>query len=423
MEHEKKDIEEILEFCVNLSRNMIISGANLERVHLANEFICKSYGLKDVSIYLLSTHISLSAYDSEGDYASRQASIPAAGINLERLRSLNQLSFKVAEITPAPKVLAQMLSRAMQVREYSDWVVLLARILAMSCLCFMFGGGFNDLIAVASVTALIHFLMAAFEHSGLDRLVINALTMWFATSAAIFFVYTGVANNLAAVLITVSMIVIPGIPLVNAMRNLICGREINGILQMLKIFIETMALAMGIYVALIVLGGFALIQAPDSVLLEPYIIVLLSYIASVGFGTVFQIPVKDLWLAGLGGALTRISLLLLTPVVSNRLLFMTISALIAALYADFWAVKRKQPSTYFVYPSIIPLIPGDLFFYAISGLYAGNYNVVETNGINCLLSLSGLSIGFVLSSAVSHHIRRNVYRAKNFNLSLNKGEN
>ena len=313
-----------------------------------------------------------------------------------------------------------MLSRAMQVKEYSDWIVLLARILSMSCLCFMFGGSFNDLIAVASVTALIHFLMAAFEHSGLDRLVTNALIMWIATSAAIFFVYTGVANNLAAILITVSMIVIPGIPLVNAMRNLLCGREINGILQMLKIFIETMALAMGIYVSLVISGGFALINAPDSVSLEPYIFVLLSYVASVGFGTVFQIPVKDLWLAGLGGALTRISLLLLTPVVPNRLLFMTISALVAALYADFWAVKRKQPSTYFVYPSIIPLIPGDLFFYAISGLYAGNYNVVETNGINCLLSLSGLSIGFVLSSAVSHHIRRNVYRAKNFNLSLNK---
>ena len=422
MEHEKKYIEEILEFCVSLSRNMVISGANLERVHLANEFICKSYCLKDVSVYLLSTHISLSAYDSEGNYASRQASIPAAGINLERLRSLNQLSYKIAEITPNPKVLNQMLSRAMQVRDYSDWIVLIARIVSMSCLSFMFGGSFNDLIAVAVVTALIHFLMTAFEHSGLDRLVINALTMWIATSAAIFFVYTGVGSNLAAILITVSMIVIPGIPLVNAMRNLLCGHEINGILQMLKIFIETMALAMGIFVAMVISGGFAMIKTGEAVSLDPSLLVVLSFIASIGFGAVFKIPPKDLWLAGLGGALTRISLVLLTPVVPNRLLFMTISALVAALYADFWAVKRKQPSTYFVYPSIIPLIPGDLFFYAIAGLYAGNHNIVETNGINCLLSLSGLSIGFVLSSAVSHHIRKNVYKAKNFNLSLSEGE-
>ena len=74
--------------------------------------------------------------------------------------------------------------------------------------------------------------------------------------------------------------------------------------------------------------------------------------------------------------------------------------------AEFLAVKRRQPSTYFVYPSIIPLIPGDLFFYAISGIYLGARSWVEINGINCLISLAGLSIGFVLSSAVSIHVRR-----------------
>lgn len=404
-------VDEILEFCVNLSRQMIISGANLERVHLAVEVICKAYGLKDISIFFLSNYISLGAYDSEGNYSSRQVSIPPAGIHLERLKSLNQLSYKVAEITPNPKVLMQMLERAVQVREYNSFLVLIGRICAMSCLSFMFGGSTREIFPIAAVVTLLHFLMPILENSGLDRIVSNALTMCIAACAALMFIYSGFSNNLAVILITISMLVIPGIPLVNAMRNLLCGREINGILQMLKIFIETMALGMGLYVAIAMFGGEALKNAENTIpMSDPIYLVILSYIASIGFGMVFMIPPKDLWLAGLGGALARLALVSLTPITSNRLLFVTLSAMAAALYAEFLAVTRKQPSTYFVYPSIIPLIPGDLFFFALAGLYLGDKAGVETNGINCLLSLAGLSIGFVLSSTVAHHIRRSHYR-------------
>ncbi|MBQ7543951.1 MAG: threonine/serine exporter family protein [Synergistaceae bacterium] len=406
------NIDYIISFCVNLARQMIVSGANLERVHLAVEVICKSYGLRDVSIFFLSNYISLGAYDPEGNYSYRQASIPPAGIHLDRLRKLNQLSYKIAEITPQPKLLDKMLHRAMDTKSYSNLVVLLGRIVAMSCLCFMFGGTVNELFPVAAVTALIHFLMPVLENSGLDRIVSNALTMYISASAALMFVYSGFSSNLPVIMITVSMIVIPGIPLVNAMRNLLCGRENNGILQMLKIFIETMALGMGMYVAIAMFGHNAIQNAEHVVAMtDPVILVVLSYIASVGFGIVFMIPPKDLWLAGLGGALARLALVSLTPVTDNRLLFVTLSAMAAALYAEFLAVTRKQPSTYFVYPSIIPLIPGDLFFFAMVGLYLGDRASVESYGVNCLLSLAGLSIGFVLSSTVAHHVRRSYYRS------------
>ena len=177
-ENKNIHVSEIVSFCVNLSRQMIIAGANLERVHLAINIICRAYNLHDVSIFLLSTHISLSAVDEYGNYASRQASIPPAGINLERLKSLNQLSYKVAEITPVAKVLNQMLDRACNVQSYGDILSLGGKVLAMSCLCFMFGGSFLDLIPVAGVTALIHYMMIIFEKTGLDRIVINILTMY-----------------------------------------------------------------------------------------------------------------------------------------------------------------------------------------------------------------------------------------------------
>ena len=399
-----RDIDDILTFCVNLCRNMILSGSSLERTSLAAEIICHSYSLSEVSIFLLSTQMSIAARDSEGNYSSRQISIPPAAIHLERLRSLNRLSYKVAEITPNPKTLDQMLERSMNVPCYSECVIIGGKICAMVCLGFMFGATFLDILPIVAITVLIHFLMSCLEHTGLDHILTNSLTMWVASSCAVMLIYGGFGVNFAVTMTTVSMLVIPGIPLVNAMRNLLCGREINGILQMLKITVDTGALAAGIYAAFMMFGGVVLNDAAHG-LSNPFMLVALSFLASVGFGIVFSIPPKDLWLAGLGGALSRISLIVLPTMIESRLLYMTLSASVAALYAEFFAVKRRQPSTYFIYPSIIPLIPGDLFFYAISGLYLGNRSWTEINGVNCLISLLGLSAGFVFASAAAHHIR------------------
>ncbi|MBR1657976.1 MAG: threonine/serine exporter family protein [Synergistaceae bacterium] len=404
-----RDIDYILTFCVNLSRNMIISGASLERVSLAAEFICRAYGLSDVSVFLLSTHMSISALDSEGNYSSRQISIPSSGIHLERLKRLNQLSYKVAEITPNPKTLAQMLERAMNVNDYPECVIISGKVCAMLCLGFIFGATLWDIIPIACITVLIHFLMMWLERTGLDRILVNSLTMWAASSCAVMFIYSGFNANFPVTMITLTMLVLPGIPLVNAMRNLLCGREINGILQMLKISIETMAMAAGIYAAFMMFGGDGMISGSLVPLSNSGLLVVLSFMASVGFGIVFRIPVNDLWLAGLGGALSRMAVIILPSFTDSRLAYMTLSASVAALYAEFLAVKRRQPSTYFVYPSIIPLIPGDLFFYAISGLYMNRLDWARINGTDCLISLSGLSIGFVLASAVSHHVRRKRY--------------
>ena len=126
---------------------------------------------------------------------------------------------------------------------------------------------------------------------GLDRVVTNAATMWLATVAAILVMQTGISTNAPVILITISMLVIPGIPLVNAVRNLLCGNEMNGILQLAKVLIETLALAMGIYLALWMFGlKEGMSHAVVTTLSDPILLVIISFIASASFGVVFRVP-------------------------------------------------------------------------------------------------------------------------------------
>lgn len=138
--YQPRSFEMVLDFCVELSRRMIMSGANVERVNLAVDRVCSTYELDNVSIFLLPTYVSVSARDRSGYSAVRQASIPAGGINLTRLMSLNRLSYRVKEQHPSPDRLGSLLEKASDTKDYPDPVVLLGQICAMSCLCLLFGG-------------------------------------------------------------------------------------------------------------------------------------------------------------------------------------------------------------------------------------------------------------------------------------------
>ncbi len=139
---------------------------------------------------------------------------------------------------------------------------------------------------------------------------------------------------------------------------------------------------------------------------DQILLVLVSFLASVGFGTVFRIHGKDLLLAGLGGALTRIVLILLLTFIDTRVVYMIIAAFFASSYGEFWATKKRYPSTYFIYPAIVPLIPGDLFYYTIIGMIKADNEAVMQNGLNCFVALIGMGVGFVLSAWFANTVRK-----------------
>ena len=145
-------------------------------------------------------------------------------------------------------------------------------------------------------------------------------------------------------------------------------------------------------------------------MIDNVILVILSFFASLGFAIVFRIERKFLLYAGLGGGLTRIVYLILMQLTDNRAIYMMFAAMFAAAYAEFLAPKMKTPSTVFLYPSIIPLIPGDLLYNTIVGLVLHDSAAFKSNGISCAIALIWMSIGFVLISTMNYYWRRHELR-------------
>lgn len=135
-------------------------------------------------------------------------------------------------------------------------------------------------------------------------------------------------------------------------------------------------------------------------------LVFLSFLASLGFGIVFQIRKSDLIYAGLGGVVTRIAYIILMLFIPYRIVYAACAAFVAAVYAELLAYRKKMPATLFLYPAIIPLIPGDLLYYTMGGIVLSRVEMFESYAAECILALIGISIGFVISSSTSHYIRK-----------------
>ncbi len=96
----------------------------------------------------------------------------------------------------------------------------------------------------------------------------------------------------------------------------------------------------------------------------------------------------------------------LSSFLDNRFVIILISALAASLYGEFMSRKLQVPTAYFIYPSIIPLIPGDMFHYMIASLVTGNIRLAEVQAFDCILSLVALSLGTIIGTTTLQSIRR-----------------
>lgn len=142
-------------------------------------------------------------------------------------------------------------------------------------------------------------------------------------------------------------------------------------------------------------------------------LVVFSFASSVGFGITYHVKKEHLLWAGLGGALTRCCYLILVEFIDERFVYSLLAAMVTSIYAEILAMQFKTPSTVFLYPSILPLLPGSLLYNTAVNFLISNREAMWENAANCALTLLGISIGFVITSTFTYY-RRVFYLGKGF---------
>ena len=249
------EIAQILDFSLSFADALLQSGASLERVNDSIRRICYSYEVEDLSLYSMSTVMFISARDRDGTVINRQRNMHGSDIQLTRLVRLNDLSRRICGDHPDADDLQELLAEAVTVPEYPMPLVMAGQLTALACLARIFGGNVKDVLVMLVITAVMFLMGIYVKKPWLNAIVYNAVTAGVAGILSYLAVWLHLADHVYVLMITSSMMLIPGVPLVNATSNLFCGNEMNGLMELLKVVVETLAIVGGLVAAGYLMGG------------------------------------------------------------------------------------------------------------------------------------------------------------------------
>lgn len=131
-----------------------------------------------------------------------------------------------------------------------------------------------------------------------------------------------------------------------------------------------------------------------------------AFIAVVGFAGYFNIKLKTTLIAtALSGGLSY-SIFTIFKYFDYNIVGTFIAALLVGIMGEILSVKLKTPSTVFITPGIIPLVPGAGMYYTMLHFVNEDFTQMLNIGANTLFSAGSIAMGILVGSIFSKSLRR-----------------
>lgn len=125
-----------------------------------------------------------------------------------------------------------------------------------------------------------------------------------------------------------------------------------------------------------------------------------AFMATLGFGIVFNLKGKHLIFAALGGSLTWFFYIMCTDLSFSIIASLFAASIFGGIYSEVLARILKTPVTVFVICAIIPLVPGSGMYYTMLESIRGNVYGSLSSFLNTLSSAGAIAIGILLVSSI-----------------------
>lgn len=136
-------------------------------------------------------------------------------------------------------------------------------------------------------------------------------------------------------------------------------------------------------------------------MIQKYIIqIIAAGLGAGGYSILFNIRRDKLLYASAGGSFAWIIYILASQTTTNAFITNMLAAAFATLYSEILARIKKAPTTVFLIPSIMPMIPGGGLFYTMSAVINNNSELFEKYFVTTIETALGISIGIMFMSLI-----------------------
>lgn len=226
---------------------LMSSGASTNRTRVTMERIARGLGY---GIELLITQRALMLTIIEKDqqhFFSRLKRISPHGVNFRMVSGISHLSWNVMEENWTIGQISDELQRLKSLPHYPRLVVLVLVGLAGSAFCNIFGGGYIEM-----TVAFVATVAGLFVRQEAMRVKFNPyLCVYFAAFTASFIAglaeHFQIGSDPDKAFATSVLFLVPGIPLINSVTDLMEGNIQNGMVRAMNGLMIAFSIAMGLF--------------------------------------------------------------------------------------------------------------------------------------------------------------------------------
>ena len=249
------DFDRVLQGILDIGEEMVVCGAELNRVEDSIYRMCESYGADRINVFIITSNIQVTMEAPDGRILTHIRRIVRYDANFDRLDYLNDLSRYVCANLPEPDAMRQKFDEVMNRPKQHIALKFIGAILVSGGFTVFFGGSWLDCIA-ASIDGVVIVLMELFLASReKNQIVYNFVVSVVAGITALLLVQIGLGDHSDKIMIGGIMLLIPGIAMTNAIRDMLIGDIASGLLRLVNSILVAAAIACGFAFTIIVLGG------------------------------------------------------------------------------------------------------------------------------------------------------------------------
>ena len=391
-----------LDLALDIGEQMLLSGAEVHRVEDSLTRICTAFGASRVDVFIITASMVLTVHDENGEPYTQTRRIFGASTDFEKLSKLNALSRKICSSNLSYDEIRGELDSITNAKTYPIWVEFaFYSVIAMAFTLF-FGGTLIQSVVSLFIGFAVRWLVLFSDKFVQNKIFNKFLSSLGLTAFSFIALKLNIVTSVDEIIIGNIMVLIPGVGLTNSMRDLFTGDSMAGVLRFIEASLAALAIALG-YLAFV----FVTRQTPNytgvnfSGDLYQYLVpITMAIIGSLGFGVLYNIKNKNLIAVALGGGIGWSLYILLSTFIDNPTVCYFIVSITISLYAEIMARLLKAPTTVFLTPSLIPLVPGASLYYTMTTMFASELTLFTSKAFATLQLAAALALGVIVSTVL-----------------------
>lgn len=256
---EKRDDEEyspdyILSRALDIGENILKCGGEPHRIEDTITRICSAYGAVDTDVFALPSLIIAAILMADGRTVTQMRRVTKTNNNMYRLDQINNISRRLCDGKISLDEVEKEISDVVNKKPFNKYLILLGGVLAAGGFAVFFGGSIKDAV-VAAVAGLIISLFNIQKIKFGNQMLYTVLVSFIGAFTGLALHGIGFGDNIDMIMIGTIMLVIPGLAFGNAVRDLLFGDTVSGIIQLVQAVLVAVMVAAGFMAAMVVYGG------------------------------------------------------------------------------------------------------------------------------------------------------------------------